>query len=76
MMFITNLNLAGSSRRTRSPAVCAVVHSWDCGVEARRLLTGARETVLPDEGHAARQPSVEVICTAEVGEDLFQFVRW
>ncbi|CAN0055843.1 unnamed protein product [Ectocarpus sp. 13 AM-2016] len=56
--------------------VCAVVHSWDCGVEARRLLVEARETAPPDEGRAARQPSVEVICTAEVGEDLFQFVRW
>lgn len=48
--------------------MCAVVHSWDCGVEARRLLAGTR-------GGGSAVP-VEVICTAEVGEDLFQFVRW
>ncbi|CAN0219956.1 unnamed protein product [Ectocarpus sp. 6 AP-2014] len=67
---------AAAGHVVKGANVCAVVHSWDCGVEARRLLVGARETVLPDEGRAARQPSAEVICTAEVGEDLFQFVRW
>ncbi|CAM9496386.1 unnamed protein product [Ectocarpus sp. 4 AP-2014] len=67
---------AAAGHVVRGANVCAVVHSWDCGVEARRLLVEARETVLPDEGRTARQPSVEVICTAEVGEDLFQFVRW
>lgn len=51
------------------PPVCAVVHGWDCGVEARRLLLGSRG------GVSAAAPT-EVICTAEVGEDLFQFVRW
>lgn len=50
--------------------MCAVVHSWDCGVEARRLLDGTRTR--PGESAVP----VEVICTAEVGEDLFQFVRW
>ncbi|CAM9696056.1 unnamed protein product [Ectocarpus sp. 12 AP-2014] len=67
---------AAAGHVVKGANVCAVVHSWGCGVEARRLLVEARETVLPDEGRAARQPSVEVICTAEVGEDLFQFVRW
>eukprot|EP00752_Nemacystus_decipiens_P010672 g9503.t1 len=60
---------------TGSP-LCAVVHSWDCGVEARHLLAGAGAGA----GSGARGSSVpapvEVICTAEVGEDLFQFVRW
>eukprot|EP00903_Cladosiphon_okamuranus_P010723 g10135.t1 len=59
------------------PPVCAVVHSWDCGVEARRLLVGARAgTGAEAGGSAAPTVPVEVICTAEVGEDLFQFARW
>lgn len=54
------------------PPVCVVVHRWDCGVEARRLLPGARAASVALGG---RSGSAEVICTAEVGEYLLQFVR-
>ncbi|CAM9883868.1 unnamed protein product [Scytosiphon promiscuus] len=58
--------------------VCAVIHNWDCAAEARRLLREAPGPTPGDEleGQGPQSPSAEVICTAEVGEDLFQFVRW
>lgn len=54
--------------------MCAVVHRWDSGAEARRLLLGGGrgETGAREED---RYVSTAVICTAEVGEDLFRFVR-
>ena len=53
--------------------MCAVVHRWDCGAEAKRLFLGNRGTHTAPA--AGRDASTAVICTAEVGEDLFQFVR-
>eukprot|EP00904_Undaria_pinnatifida_P003187 jgi/Undpi1/1286/HiC_scaffold_11.g04678.m1 len=62
------------SRGAKRPPVCAVVHRWDSGAEARRLLLGGGrgETGAREED---RYVSTAVICTAEVGEDLFRFVR-
>ena len=65
-LFLNGLGNAGSP-------VCAVVHRWDCGAEARRLLLASRGT--PVARAEGRDVSTTVICTAEVGEDLFQFVR-
>lgn len=49
-----------------------MVHRWDCGAEARRLLH-----VIPSEVATGveQHGSLEVICTANVGEGLLEFVR-
>lgn len=47
-----------------------MVHHWDCGVEARRLLLGRKSASME-----MPREQVEVICTAEMGEGLFQYVR-
>lgn len=57
--------------RNTGPPLCLMVHHWDCGVEARRLLLERKSPSM----EMRRRGLVEVICTAEVGEDLFQYVR-
>lgn len=52
--------------------VCVVVHGWDCGAAAKRLLP-ANQFLFG--GRVGQEGLADVICTAEVGEDLFQFVR-
>ncbi|CAM9162490.1 unnamed protein product, partial [Hapterophycus canaliculatus] len=76
--FSDESTLTAAARHVAGDAdVCAVVHNWDCAAEARHLLRGAPRSTSGQEPEAqGPRSSAEVICTAEVGEDLFQFVRW